>query len=93
MWSSLPRSVREREGNKRVDALRRRAEQVTTQTATPSGSPRPPGAGVAGAGSNGSSAGEGGPDAATIIAVALAGLFVVCAVIGLVTLLGWLVPG
>lgn len=98
MWSSLPRSVREREGNKRVDALRRRAEQVTTPTA-PSGAPRPPGAGAAGAGAadegsaNGSSSGEGGTDAATIIAVALAGLFVVCAVIGLVTLLGWLVPG
>ena len=97
MWSSLPRSVREQEGNKRVDALRRRAEQANTPVSS-TGSPRPPGAGSGGAGSgaagsaNGSS-GEGGPDAATVIAVALAGLFVVCAVIGLVTLLGWLVPG
>jgi hypothetical protein len=93
MWSSLPRSVREREGNKRVDALRRRAEQdraSSTATAS-SGSARP---GSAGAGSSGdSSSGEGGPDAATVIAVALAVLFVACAVIGLVTLLGWLVPG
>lgn len=88
MWSSLPRSVREREGNKRVDALRRRAEQAKTPT-TATSSPPPPGADAA----PGSSAGEGGPDAATIIAVALAGLFVVCAVIGLVTLLGWMVPG
>jgi hypothetical protein len=32
-------------------------------------------------------------DAATIIALVLAVLFVACAVIGLVTLLGWLVPG
>jgi hypothetical protein len=93
MWSSLPRSVREREGNKRVDALRRRAEQDrASSTATgSSGSARP---GSAGAGSSGdSSSGEGGPDAATVIAVALAVLFVACAVIGLVTLLGWLVPG
>ena len=88
MWSSLPRSVREREGNKRVDALRRRAEQAKTPT-TPTGSPRPPGAGSP----VDSTAGDGGPDAATIIAVALAGLFVVCAVIGLVTLLRWVVPG
>ena len=93
MWSSLPRSVREREGNKRVDALRRRAEQDRA-SATSGSSPRPPGAGQAGTGSTGDSAsGEGGLDAATVIAVALAVLFVACAVIGLVTLLGWLVPG
>jgi hypothetical protein len=93
MWSSLPRSVREREGNKRVDALRRRAEQNGDSAASGS-SPRPPGAGQAGAGSTGDSAsGDGGLDAATVIAVALAVLFVACAVIGLVTLLGWLVPG
>ena len=91
MWSSLPRSVRERDGNKRVDALRRRAEQDRA-SATSGGSPRPPGAGQAGAGSD-SSSGEGGLDAATVIALALAVLFVACAVIGLVTLLGWLVPG
>jgi hypothetical protein len=87
MWSSLPRSVREREGNKRVDALRRRAEQVKATTAADA--PRPPGAGAA----PDSAAGEGGPDAATIIAVGLAVLFVVCAVIGFVTLVGWLTPG
>ena len=80
MWSSLPRSVREREGNKRVDALRRRAEQAQPPTASPGSA-------------HDSSSGEGGPDAATVIAVALAVLFVVCAVIGLVTLLGWLMPG
>jgi hypothetical protein len=97
MWSSLPTSVRDREGNKRVDALRRRAEQGRTPS-TPS-APLPPGAGQAapeqaGAGSFGDpSPGEGGPDAATIIAVALAVLLVACAVIGLVTLLGWLIPG
>jgi hypothetical protein len=93
MWSSLPRSVREREGNKRVDALRRRAEQDRA-SATSAASPQPPGAGQTGAGSPGdTSSGEGGPDAATVIAMALAVLFVACAVIGLVTLLGWLIPG
>ncbi|GAA4713000.1 hypothetical protein GCM10025782_06460 [Pedococcus ginsenosidimutans] len=75
MWHSLPRSVRDHEGNARVDALRRRVERDR---------PAP----VDGAeGDN-----EGGVDAAVIIAIALGVLFVVCAVIGFVTLLGWLVP-
>ncbi len=82
MWSSLPRSVREREGNKRVDALRRRAEQ--TQPARTSHTGSQPGS------DDGS---DGGVDAATIIAIALAVLFVACALIGLVTVLRWLLPG
>jgi hypothetical protein len=87
MWSSLPRSVREREGNKRVDALRRRAEQVAGSPGTggPGGAAQPRPAAE--------DTGDGGPDAATIIALALAVLFVVCAIVGLVTVLGWLVPG
>jgi hypothetical protein len=80
MWSSLPRSVREREGNKRVDALRKRAEQ-----AQPAAAP--------GQGSSASESSDEGLDAATVIAVALGVLFVACAVIGVVTLLSWLVPG
>ena len=88
MWSSLPRSVREREGNKRVDALRRRAEQPKTPAhPTGSSSSAAPGS------SDDSSPGEDGLDAATVIAVALALLFVVCAVIGLVTMLRWVLPG
>ena len=100
MWSSLPRSVRELEGNKRVDALRRRAEQVgssggaggASSPALP-GQPRPgqPRPGQARA-SSADDSGE-GTDAATVIALALGVLFVACAVIGLVTVLGWLVPG
>lgn len=86
LWSSLPRSVRELEGNKRVDALRRRAEQVGYGTAGASGTAGPARAGA-------TEDPGGGADAATVIALALAGLFVVCAVIGLVTVLGWLVPG
>jgi len=89
MWSSLPRSVRGLEGNKRVDALRRRAEQV--------GSSGGPGTPAAADPSRPASAepdrADGGLDAATVIALALAGIFVVCAVIGLVTVLRWLVPG
>ena len=87
MWSSLPRSVRELEGNKRVDALRRRAEQVGSGSGATGGST---GAAQAPAAEE---TGDGGPDAATIIALALAVLFVVCAVVGLVTVLRWLVPG
>ena len=104
MWSSLPRSVRALEGNKRVDALRRRAEQVGSSGGTGGGSgpglPAKAPAGQAQAGQAqagpthaGDDSGEGGADAATIIALALGVLFVACAVIGLVTVLGWLVPG
>ena len=96
MWSSLPRSVRELEGNKRVDALRRRAEQVGSSggaagTAGQSqpGQARPGQARPA----SGDDSGDGGTDAATVIALALGVLFVACAIIGLVTVLGWLVPG
>ena len=89
MWSSLPRSVRELEGNKRVDALRRRAEQAgSSGGASSTGSATGPAREV-----SGDASGDGGADAATIIALALGVLFVACAVIGLVTVLGWLVPG
>ncbi|WP_157581434.1 hypothetical protein [Phycicoccus sp. Root563] len=77
MWHSLPQSVRDHEGNKRVDALRRRVEKDQ------------PAAGLDAA--EGDS--EGGVDTAVIIAVAVGILFVICAVIGFVTLLSWLVPG
>ncbi|MGL5860354.1 MAG: hypothetical protein ACRCY9_03745, partial [Phycicoccus sp.] len=36
---------------------------------------------------------DGGVDAARVVAWLLAALFVVCAAIGAVTVLGWLVPG
>lgn len=77
MWHSLPRAVREHEGNKRVDALRRRVEKDQ------------PAAGIDAAEGDGG----GGVDAAVVIAVAVGLLFLVCAGIGFVTLLGWLVPG
>ncbi len=78
MWRSLPRSVRDNPGNARVEALRRRAEQL--RPAVPSARPAAPASG-------------GGVDAAVVITVALAILFVVCAVVGAVTVLRWLLPG
>ena len=75
MWRSLPRTVRAVEGNKRVDALRRRAEQ---EAPAPRSAPAPA---------------KGGVDAAVVIAAAVGILFVACAIIGLVTVLRWIVPG
>ena len=91
MWSSLPRSVRDLEGNKRVDALRRRAEQVGSSGGT--GGNGTQAHATQTRADSGEDSGDGGTDAATIIALALGVLFVACAVIGLVTVLGWLVPG
>jgi hypothetical protein len=82
MWRSLPRSVRERPGSARVEALRRRAEQLGVPAAV--GTHRSGGA---------AASGGGGTDPAVVIAVALALVFVVCAVVGAVTLLRWMVPG
>jgi hypothetical protein len=82
MYRSLPRVVREREGNKRVDALRRRAAQEDSAASASRAASRPE-----------STAPSSGPDAAFVIALALGLLFVACAVIGLVTVLRWLVPG
>ena len=79
LWSSLPRPVREHEGNARVDALRRRVEQAGLPTD---------------GGTTGTPDGQGeGVDAAVVIAVGVGILFVVCAVVGFVALVRWLVPG
>lgn len=78
MWRSLPRSVRDSVGNKRVEALRRHAESLAP-------APRKPRAVSEGSGA--------GVDAAVVIALAIGVLFLVCAVVGFVTLLRWLVPG
>ncbi len=82
MWRSLPRSVREQQGNKRIDALRRRAEQLEGR---PGAAPR--------SGGKGRSGKDGGVDAAVVIAVAIAAFLVVCTVVGFVVVLRWLVPG
>jgi hypothetical protein len=77
MWRSLPRTVRDNPGNPRVEALRRRA-----------GADRSPAAVTSAPAQTG-----GGVDAAVVITVVLAILFVICAVVGAVTLLRWIVPG
>jgi len=85
LWSSLPRPVREHEGNVRVDALRRRVEQAGLPTRVDDGD---------GAGEPGTEDDTGdGMDAAVVIAVGVGVLFVVCAVVGFVELVRWLVPG
>ena len=68
----------------RVDALRRRVEQAGLPTRVDDGD----GAGEPEAAEDG-----GGVDAAVVIAVGVAVLFVVCAVVGFVELVRWLVPG
>lgn len=78
MWRSLPRTVRDNPGNPRVEALRRRA-----------GADRKPAVPVSSAPTQGGN----GIDAAVVITVVLAVLFVVCAIVGLVTVLRWIVPG
>jgi hypothetical protein len=78
MWRSLPRTVRDNPGNPRVEALRRRAGVDRTAAGTVPSAPVQTGGGV---------------DAAVVITVVLAILFVVCAVVGAVTLLRWIVPG
>jgi hypothetical protein len=77
MWRSLPRTVRDNPGNPRVEALRRRAGADRSSAPVPS-APAQTGNGI---------------DAAVVITVALAILFVICAVVGAVTLLRWIVPG
>jgi hypothetical protein len=83
MWRSLPRSVREQQGNKRIDALRRRAERVEG---------RPGDSARAGSKRSGSDK-AGGVDAAVVIAVVIAAFLVVCTVVGFVVVLRWMVPG
>ena len=82
MWRSLPRTVREHPGNPRVEALRRRAGvDRSARTSPKPGSAGPP------------EAAGGGIDPAVVITMVLAVLFVVCAVVGAVTLLRWIIPG
>lgn len=79
MWRSLPRTVRDNPGNPRVEALRRRAGADRTPTGSaPTAAPHN---------------GGGGVDAAVVITVVLAILFVICAVVGAVTVLRWILPG
>jgi hypothetical protein len=79
MWASLPAAVREEPRARRVEALREKA-----LAAEPAATEEED-ASV--------DEDEGGTDAAQVIAWVLAAAFVVLAVVGAVTVLGWLVPG
>ena len=78
MWRSLPRSVRLEPCAPKVEALRARALEMD-----PASDDEPDPA----------EATSNGMDAAQVIAWVLAAFFVVCAVVGLVTILRWMVPG
>lgn len=105
MWWSLPPSVRAAPRPRRVEALRERAlaadpDLLTAESAEGSQDPAdsPLGAGdrdPAPEEKEGDDAAEQkeGFDAAWLVAWVLAAVFVVFAVIGFVTALGWIVPG
>ena len=85
MWRSLPRSVRQEPRSKKVEALRAKAlEARDASDATAS-------AAIGTASSPPES--SGGIDAAQIIAWVIAAFVVVCAVVGLIQILRWRVPG
>ncbi len=89
MWRSLPRPVQAEPRAPRIEALHAKAlvsDPLLDAPAEPLVRPgelqAPP-----------EDEESGGVDAAQVIGWVLAALFVVCAVIGVVTVLGWLVPG
>ena len=89
MWRSLPRSVRQEPRSKKVEALRAKAlEARDAQDAAASASSSAVVPAAAG-----ESPGSGGIDAAQIIAWVIAAFVVVCAIVGLVQILRWMVPG
>ncbi|MFC7485198.1 hypothetical protein ACOCJ7_01640 [Knoellia sp. CPCC 206453] len=85
MWRSLPRSIRQEPRSKKVEALRGKALEAR-EAADGASDP-------AGSSSSVSSSSGGGIDAAQIIAWVIAALVVVCAIVGLVQVLRWMVPG
>ncbi len=89
MWRSLPRPVRAEPRAARIEALHAKALLSDPLLDTP---PEP----LVRAGeleATPEDSARGGVDAAQVIGWVLAALFVVCAVIGVVSVLGWLVPG
>lgn len=87
MWRSLPRSVRQEPRSKKVEALR--AKALETRDARDAAAS----AGGAGSAATAASASSGGIDAAQIIAWVIAAFVVVCAIVGLIQILRWMVPG
>ncbi|MEO6018983.1 MAG: hypothetical protein ABIP45_01890 [Knoellia sp.] len=92
MWRSLPRSVRQEPRSKKVEALRSKALQAR-EAAGSAGDPAGSGSGSSASTSGASSTSSGGMDAAQIIAWFIAAIVVVCAIVGLIQILRWMVPG
>ncbi len=91
MWRSLPRSFRTEPWPPRIEALRERALASDPDLDTPR-SPLVPDTASADEPEAEPASGK-GLDGAQVIGWILGALFVVCAVIGFVTMLGWVVPG
>jgi hypothetical protein len=89
MWASLPASARSQPRPRRVEALRERALRTESATVAEVASADE----AAGMADEVDGVDDDGFDAAWLIAWVLAVAFVVLAVIGFVTALGWLVPG
>lgn len=92
MWRSLPRSVRQEPRSKKVEALRGKALEARDAADALSSDERGSGSGSKELVTKESSSG-GGIDAAQVIAWVIAAFVVVCAIVGLVQILRWMVPG
>ncbi len=98
MWRSLPASVRADPQSARLKALRERARAADAtldevERGRSPGETAPPDGADEGDGEGGVDGNGGGMDAAQVIAWIAAAAFVACGLIGLVTVLQWLVPG
>lgn len=85
MWRSIPASMRREPRARRLEALRERARAAEAEHASSDEGPD--------AGTDDFDPDSTGFDGAWLIAWLLAAAFVALAVIGFVTVLGWLVPG
>ncbi|WP_392543973.1 hypothetical protein [Oryzobacter telluris] len=85
MWRSLPAAMRKEPRARRIEALRERAQAAEAGQASSDEGPD--------AEADDLDAESDGFDGAWLIAWVLAVVFVVLAVIGFVTVLGWVVPG
>ncbi|MBD3782974.1 MAG: hypothetical protein IE926_08485, partial [Micrococcales bacterium] len=91
MWRSLPQPVRAEPRAARIEALHAKALVAEPRLDAPDEPLVRPGELVARP-EDGDDAEGGGVDGAQVIGWILAALFVVCAVIGVVTVIGWVVP-
>ena len=92
MWRSLPASVRAQPRPRRIEALRERARALEADAVEESRDPASPVDGDVDVDPD-EAQDDDGFDASWLVAWVLAIAFVVFAVIGFVTVLGWVVPG